>query len=318
MTPEFDLINRYFTRPAKHAILGIGDDAALLRVSSGTALAVSVDTLVSGHHFEIFSDARSIGYKSLAVNLSDMAAMGAVPRWATLALTLPIIDPGWLSGFAEGFFMLADESGVELVGGDTTAGPLAVTVQIMGEVLPEIALRRDGALPGDDIWVSGTLGDAAAALAIRQGRCRLEGPQRLKLERKLDWPQPRLLLGLKLRGLAHAAIDISDGLLADVGHIAERSCIKAIINFERLPRSAEIDALGDEQLIEECQLSGGDDYELCFAASPDSRDELARLSGSLGLMLTLIGSFASGEGVVLMKNNQEVNLPDSLGFDHFA
>ncbi|MDE3207434.1 MAG: thiamine-phosphate kinase, partial [Pseudomonadota bacterium] len=301
MTPEFDLIQRYFTRPAKHAILGIGDDAALLRVPNGMALAVSVDTLVSGHHFEISSDARSIGYKSLAVNLSDMAAMGASPRWATLALTLPMVDPAWLAAFADGFFELADKVGVELIGGDTTSGPLAVSVQIMGEIMPDSALRRDQACPGDDIWVSGTLGDAAAALAIRQGRSGFDGPERQILEYRLDWPEPRLLLGTRLRGLAHAAIDISDGLLADLGHIARQSSVQALINLDALPCSPELCAVGDQQLIEECLLSGGDDYELCFSAAPDGRDDLKKLAESIHLKLTRIGKFQVGGGLKLMK-----------------
>ncbi|MDP1636422.1 MAG: thiamine-phosphate kinase, partial [Gallionellaceae bacterium] len=216
---EFDLIKRFFTRPAPGAILGVGDDAALLRVGEGMELAVSTDMLVSGTHFLPDADPFLLGHKALAVNLSDLAAMGATPRWATLAIALPSADEDWLRRFSDGFFVLADEFGVELVGGDTTRGPLNLCVTIMGEVPQGRALRRDGAQAGDDIWISGTLGDAALGLAQLQGKTVLPDDMRERCLAALQQPQPRIALGMALRGIAHSAIDISDGLLADLGHI---------------------------------------------------------------------------------------------------
>ena len=235
MPSEFDLIRQYFTRPTPSALLGVGDDAALLQVSPGMELAVSVDMLVEGRHFSPQDGPGTVGHKSLAVNLSDMAAMGAAPRWATLALALPAADEKWLRGFAGGFFGLASKFGVELIGGDTTRGPLNICIQIMGEVPAGQALRRDGAKPGDEIWVSGTLGTAALALAFRQGRVELEQMEAAACLPSLYVPQPRVALGLALRGIASAAIDISDGLLADLGHILEQSQVGAEIHFEALP-----------------------------------------------------------------------------------
>ncbi|HEX6828026.1 MAG TPA: thiamine-phosphate kinase, partial [Burkholderiales bacterium] len=237
MISEFDIIRRYFTRPARHAVLGVGDDAAVLRPAPGHDLVVSTDMMVAGRHFHPEADAASLGHKALAVNLSDMAAMGAVPRWATLALALPEADEAWLEAFARGFFALAERHGVDLVGGDTTRGPLNFCVQILGEVPTGRALRRDGARPGDDLWVSGRLGDAALGLAHRQGRLVLAPSQAEHCERALDWPEPRVALGLALRGLAHACIDISDGLLADLGHVLERSRVGAALRLDAIPRS---------------------------------------------------------------------------------
>ena len=232
MTPEFDLIARYFTQPARGAVLGVGDDCALMRARAGHELAVSADMLVEGRHFFRGADARALGHKTLAVNLSDMAAMGATPRWATLALALPRVDAGWLRDFSAGFMALARKHKVDLVGGDTTRGPLNLCVQIMGEVPRGKALRRDGARAGDEVWVSGCIGDAALALAALQQKIRLSAAERVACEKRLHQPQPRVALGLALRGIAHSAIDISDGLLADLGHILERSKCAAEIEFE--------------------------------------------------------------------------------------
>jgi thiamine-monophosphate kinase len=224
---EFELIHRYFTHPARGAVLGVGDDAALVRVGRGMELAISADMLVSGRHFVPDADPERLGHKALAVNLSDMAAMGAQPRWATLALALPRADARWLAAFARGFMRLARHHRVDLIGGDTTRGPLAICVQIMGEVPAGRALRRDGARIGDDVWVSGVLGDAALALAAARGDLRFAPRERALLEAKLDTPVPRVTLGAALRGVARSAIDVSDGLVADLGHICERSGVAA-------------------------------------------------------------------------------------------
>ena len=234
---EFDLIQRYFTRATPGAVLGVGDDAALLRISSGMELAVSTDMLVSGTHFFPDADPFMLGHKALAVNLSDMAAMGAQPRWAMLALSLPDADEAWLQKFSEGFFALADQHGVELVGGDTTRGPLNLCITIMGEVPQGIALRRSGAQMGDDIWVSGSLGDAALALAHLQGDVQLTVEDFAACAPSLHRPVPRIALGLALRGVAHSAIDVSDGLLDDLGHILECSNAGAEIQLDALPVS---------------------------------------------------------------------------------
>ncbi|MEO7727423.1 MAG: thiamine-phosphate kinase, partial [Burkholderiales bacterium] len=234
-TSEFDLIRRYFTHRARHAVLGVGDDAALVKVRRGHELVISADMLVSGRHFFRDADPRLLGHKALAVNLSDMAAMGATPRWATLALALPSVDAQWVRQFSRGFMRLARRFDVDLIGGDTTRGPLNICVQIMGEVPHGTAVRRDGARSGDDIWVSGTLGDAALALAALKRRIRLKPAELAQCAARLHQPAPRVALGRALRGLAHSAIDISDGLLADLGHILERSDVAAEIELAALP-----------------------------------------------------------------------------------
>ena len=313
---EFDLIQRYFTRPAPNAVLGVGDDAALLRVAEGMELAVSTDMLVSGTHFFPDADPFLLGHKTLAVNLSDLAAMGAVPRWATLALSLPGADETWLRRFSEGFFALADEYGVELVGGDTTRGPLNLSVTIMGEVPRGLALRRSGAEAGDDIWVSGTLGKAALGLAHLQGRIALPEDARLSCLAALHQPRPRVALGLALRGIANSAIDISDGLLADLGHILECSHAGAEIQFTAIPA---IETHGvDDALLRHCVLSGGDDYELCFTASAAKRGEIEAIAAKLQLPLTRIGSISAGQGCTVRAADGSVMKIKESGYDHFA
>ena len=313
---EFDLILRYFTRPAPNAILGVGDDAALLSVAEGMELAVSTDMLVSGTHFFPDADPFLLGHKTLAVNLSDLAAMGAVPRWATLALALPGADENWLRRFSEGFFALADEYGVDLVGGDTTRGPLNLSVTIMGEVPRGLALRRSGAKAGDDIWVSGTLGKAALGLAHLQGRIALAEDARLSCLAALHQPRPRVALGLALRGIANSAIDISDGLLADLGHILECSQAGAEIEFAAIP-AVETHGI-DDALLRHCVLSGGDDYELCFTASAAKRSEIEAVAAKLQLPLTRIGSISAAQGCTVRAADGSVMKIKESGYDHFA
>jgi thiamine-monophosphate kinase len=318
MPSEFDLIRQYFTRPTPSALLGVGDDAALLQVSPGMELAVSVDMLVEGRHFSPQDGPGTVGHKSLAVNLSDMAAMGATPRWATLALALPAADEKWLRGFAGGFFGLASKFGVELIGGDTTRGPLNICIQIMGEVPAGQALRRDGAKPGDEIWVSGTLGTAALALAFRQGRVELEQMEAAACLPSLYVPQPRVALGLALRGIASAAIDISDGLLADLGHILEQSQVGAEIHFEALPLHEVTRRHIGLDVAKNCVLAGGDDYELCFAAPAERHAELLALANKLALPLSCIGRITGEAGLAVLDGKGQSMPLGAKGFDHFA
>ena len=319
MPSEFDLIRKYFEQPprevrpgdrrVRRVSLGIGDDAALLRPSAGMELAVSTDLLLEGTHFRAGADARKLGHKALAVNLSDMAAMGAAPRWATLALALPAADETWLEGFSKGFFALAARFGVELIGGDTTRGPLSICVTILGEVPTGLALFRAGARPGDDIWVSGELGGAALALAQ---------PGIAAIAARLHEPEPRVELGERLRGIASAAIDVSDGFAQDLGHILERSGAGAVVEYESLPRSVDLKNMKDEQLHARLVLSGGDDYELLFTAPQASRGELQALSSELKLALTRVGSIQAGEARLQVLDAQGRAMAVERGFDHFA
>lgn len=309
MLSEFELIRKYFDRPARSAALGVGDDAALLRPSAGMELAVSTDLLLEGRHFRAGADARKLGHKALAVNLSDMAAMGAAPRWATLAIALPAANEAWLDEFAKGFFALAGRFGVELIGGDTTRGPLSICITILGEVPMGLALFRAGARPGDDIWVSGQLGGAALALAQ---------PGIAAADKRLDEPEPRVELGERLRGLASAAIDVSDGFAQDLGHILERSGVGAIVEYELLPRSVDVGKIQDGKLQAQLVLCGGDDYELVFTAPQANRGEVEALSSDLKLALSRVGSIQSGEARLLVLDAQGRPMPVGRGFDHFA
>ena len=318
MPSEFDLIRRYFTRPSPHAALGVGDDAALLRVADGMELAVSTDMLLAGRHFFPDADPRTLGHKALAVNLSDMAAMGAAPRWATLSIALPEADEAWLAAFSEGFFTLAEAYGVELVGGDTTRGPLTLCVQIMGEVPVGRALRRSGARPGDEIWVSGYLGDAALGLAYLQHRVELAPQEAAACLSALHIPEPRVALGRGLLGLAHSAIDISDGLLADLGHILECSNVSAEIEFAALPASAALKRHLDGELGRSCLLAGGDDYELCFTVPAERHGEVRDLACELDLSLARIGTIKPGSGLRLLDKRGAPMATGTRGYDHFA
>jgi thiamine-monophosphate kinase len=286
---EFEIIKRFFTHRARGAVLGVGDDAAIVRARRGMELVVSADMLVSGRHFFSNADPARLGHKALAVNLSDMAAMGAAPRWATLSIALPRVDARWLKAFMGGFMRLARRHRVDLVGGDTTRGPLTIAVQIIGEAPAGSALRRDGARAGDDVWVSGTLGDAALALAASKGRIRLATGERRRLEQKLHAPAPRVALGAALRGVARSAIDVSDGLVADLGHICERSGVSAIIERARVPYPVINKNNINQIVITNAMLSGGDDYELVFSAGRTRRDAITRLARRLRMKVTRIG-----------------------------
>lgn len=316
MISEFDIIRRYFTRPAPSADLGVGDDCALLSISPGQQLAVSTDMLVSGRHFFADTDPARLGRKALAVNLSDMAAMGATPRWFTLSLALPEADEAWIAEFSRGLFGIAREFNVELIGGDTTAGPLNICVQIMGEVPRGKALMRSGARVGDDIWVSGTLGDAALALLALQGTVPLKDEALSRLRGRLESPTPRLALGIALRDIAHAAIDVSDGLLADLGHVLEHSAVGASIEWERLPVSPTVRAMGEGSIRRHCVLSGGDDYELCFTAPTTARENIEALSRPLNLPLSRIGSIVASGLNVYDGRGTPIEI-DRHGYDHF-
>ena len=322
MPSEFDLIRRYFTHRTRHTVLGVGDDAALVRVRRGMELVVSTDMLVGGRHFRHDVDPGQLGHKSLAVNLSDMAAMGATPRWVTLSVALPQADARWLRRFASGFMRLARAHDVDLIGGDTTRGPLNLCVQIMGEVPAGRALRRDGARLGDDVWVSGELGDAALALAALGRRIRLAPRDLARVARRLHAPTPRVALGEALRGVAHSAIDISDGLIADLGHICERSRVNATIELARVPASAVMRRHLDHATATDARLAGGDDYELCFTAAPGRRALIERLGGRLNLALTRVGHIGAphrrrARVTVLGQNRRRLHVSAS-GFDHFA
>ena len=314
---EFDLIRRYFTRATPGALLGVGDDAALLQVSEGNVLAVSTDMLVSGTHFLPDADPFLLGHKTLAVNLSDMAAMGAAPRWAMLAIALPEADEAWLAQFSAGFFALAQQHGVELVGGDTTRGPLNLCVTIFGEVPAQQALRRSGAQAGDEIWVSGCLGDAALALAHLQGRITLSAAEFAACAPALRQPQPRVALGLALRGIASSAIDISDGLLADLGHILDASQLGARLYFPALPASPVLHGHLSSPLARQCILSGGDDYELCFTAPVARHAELSGIAARLDLPLTRIGEIVAGHACIVHDAAGNPLDVEARGYDHF-
>jgi thiamine-monophosphate kinase len=320
MPTEFNIIEKYFTRPSKNADLGVGDDAALIQICTGHQLAVSADMLVAGTHFLANCPAYFVGWKSLAVNISDMAAMGATPKWATLAIALPNIDEDWLAEFSRGFFACADAFGVSLIGGDTTRGPLNISVQIMGEVPIGKALRRDGAKVGDEIWVSGILGAAALGLAQLKNilpENTLSAEEKQTCINALQAPQPRVALGLALQDIAHSAIDISDGLLADLGHIVERSTLGANLYWEHVPHVHVSNGIDTSRLQNLC-LAGGDDYELCFTAPASQHNAIVAIGKKLNLKLSAIGETTQKTNLNLYdKNHQLVKLKTS-GYDHFS
>jgi len=314
---EFDIIARYFSRssPRGDVLLGVGDDAALLTPASGQALVAATDTLVEGRHFLPGTPADAIGHQALAVNLSDLAAMGAEPAWALLSLSMPHSDERWLAGFADGLYALAERHGVALVGGDTVSGPLVVTVEVLGFVPPAVALRRSGARAGDLIIVSGAPGVAAAGLEeLQSGRATFQSKD-ARVRRFLR-AEPRLALGRALRGFATAAMDVSDGLLGDLGKLARASGMGACIDLERLPLAPELAAYPlaeQERLV----LHGGDDYELLFTLPADHFGYIAQLAEAGGCSLRCLGSMVRGEGVECRRDGVRVDVAGK-GYDHFA
>ncbi len=320
MLSEFDLIARYFTRPARPGgavLLGVGDDCALLAPPPGETLAISTDMLVEGRHFFAGADPEALGHKALAVNLSDLAAMGARPLGFTLALALPAADATWLEAFSRGLLALADEHGIELVGGDTTRGPLNICITVFGSVPGGRSLRRDGAAAGDEVWVSGTLGDARLALEALLQNERLPADMLQAAAPRLHRPTPRIALGLALRGIASAAIDVSDGLLGDLGHILERSALGAVIDADALPFGAVLASQAPE-LKREFALNGGDDYELCFTAPPALRASVEAAAAAAGVTVTCIGRITQQAGLHVTDGSGHALAPASRSFDHFA
>jgi thiamine-monophosphate kinase len=318
---EFDLIARYFTRPGRHAVLGVGDDCALLQPQPGMQLAVSSDMLVQGRHFLSTTPAADVGHKALAVNLSDLAACGAKPLAFTLALALPSIDEVWLAGFSKGLWALADAHSCELIGGDTTQGPLNICITVLGEVPPGDALLRQHAQAGDDIYVSGMVGDARLALEVFRGNLSLSTTDFEAARARMDRPTPRVSLGLALRGVANAAIDISDGLLGDLGHILQRSKVGAVIETAWVQDSAAIsDAMQTISFHKRLDfaLAGGDDYELLFTASPDQADEVLAAAEQCGVSVTCIGRITPVAGVQVLDLQGQPLSRRFAGFDHFA
>jgi thiamine-monophosphate kinase len=313
---EFDLIAAFFDRPVRRAALGVGDDCALLRPAPGMQLAVSTDALVEGRHFLSTVAPERLGHKALAVNLSDLAACGAAPLAFTLALALPRVDETFLRGFSGGLFALAERHGIELVGGDTTAGPLNVTITVIGEVPEGQALLRSGARPGDELWVSGMLGDARLALEVFRGTCALPGDAFERVRRAMECPQPRVALGLALRGVASSAIDLSDGLVGDLGHVLRRSGVGARVALAALPRSAIL-AAQPPALQRTCLLAGGDDYELLFTAPATARDAVLAAAERAQVPVTRIGSIEAERGLRVIDETGQVLAESYAAFDHF-
>ena len=322
---EFDLIARYFTRPVRKAALGVGDDCALLAPAPGMQLAISSDMLVEGRHFFADVDPEALGHKALAVNLSDLAACGAKPLAFALALSLPRVDEAWLAGFSRGLLALADAHGCELVGGDTTQGPLNICLTVFGEVPTGQALLRRGARPGDDIYVSGTLGDARLALEALLGQITLPAEVLARARQRLERPTPRVALGLALRGVASSAMDVSDGLLGDLSHILKASGVGARIDTSLTTNliaekaySTGASGVFDAKLLHQCTLAGGDDYELAFTAPPAQRDAVAAASQTSGTPVTRIGTVLAEPGLQLVDALGHVVENRYASFDHFG
>ncbi len=319
---EFSLIDRYLAVQQLNradVALGIGDDCALLLPPAGQQLVVTLDTLMADVHFFADADPEGIGHKALAVNLSDLASMGATPAWATLALTLPKADEDWLARFCRGLFALADRYDVQLVGGDTTHGPTTViTIQAHGFVPPGQALRRDGAKPGDGIYVTGTPGDAGLALAAAFGKTSVPIGHHDYIQARLERPEPRITEGVTLRGIASAAIDVSDGLAQDLGHILERSRIGARLEVDRLPLSLALTASLDRDAAIMTALASGDDYELCFTVPPKQTSQLETVAADWECRCTRIGAITAEPGLRLIRADGSIFHLERLGYDHFG
>lgn len=313
---EFDLIARYFTRPVSSHPLGVGDDCALLAPAPGMHLATSTDMLVEGRHFLSTVASDRLGHKALAVNLSDLAACGARPFAFTLALALPRVDESFLDGFSRGLLALADAHGCELVGGDTTQGPLTISITVFGDVPPGQALLRSGARAGDDLYVSGQVGDARLALEAFRGSVNVSGDAFSRVRMAMELPQPRVALGLALRGVASSAVDVSDGLLGDLAHVLKRSGVGATVDADKLPLSADLRAQS-QQWQRTCGLSGGDDYELLFTAAPAQAARVADAAHSAGVPVTRIGCIDAASGLRLVDRHGQPVTFMSRSFDHF-
>jgi thiamine-monophosphate kinase len=318
---EFELIRTYFAVQGlarDDVVISIGDDAAVVRPQPGMEEVLTTDMLVADTHFFADADPRSIGYKSLAVNLSDLAAMGAEPAWFTLDLSLPRVDPSWLEAFTCGLFELAARHRVQLVGGDTVRGPLAVAIQLCGFVPAGTALRRTGACAGDCVYVTGTLGDAALALLQRQGELTFSSAEREQLQHRLDYPEPRLAIGTALRAVATSCIDVSDGLLADLGHVLEASAVGARIALERIPFSKVYrqhrERLGGWDLA----LTNGDDYELCFTVPRARQTELESLLSGCDCEVSYVGDIEAEAGLRIVDVGGELYAPMTHGYEHFS
>ncbi|WP_417222309.1 thiamine-phosphate kinase [Achromobacter spanius] len=318
MASEFELIARYFTRAAPAGLLGVGDDCALFPVPAGEQVATSTDLLLEGRHFFSDVDPRALGHKSLAVNLSDLAAMGARPIGCVLGLALPRLDEPWLAAFADGFHALAAAHGCPLIGGDTTrsAHDLAISVTVFGAVPAGQALRRDAAQAGDDIWVSGELGAADVAYRLLDGQYPANDALLAATRAALEWPQPQVALGMALRGIAHAAVDLSDGLLQDLGHILTASRLGARLEVDSMPVAAAVAALEDAPR-RRAVLGGGDVYQLCFTASAAQRDAVQAAARAVGVQVTRVGQTLAQAGLQVL-DGQGRPLDDLPGgFDHF-
>jgi len=313
---EFDLITTYFAWPSRRAALGNGDDCALLAPAPGMQLAISTDMLVEGRHFLSTVEPQRLGHKSLAVNLSDLAACGARPLAFSLALAMPKVDEAFLAGFSRGLWALAEAHDCELIGGDTTAGPLNICITVFGEVPAGQALLRSGAKPDDDLYVSGETGDARLALEVFRGTQTLAGAAFEAVRLRMEQPQPRVALGLALRGVATSAIDVSDGLLGDLSHVLRASKVGALIEADALPRSEVLNGL-PVTLRREFGLAGGDDYELLFTAPPSRRDAVAAASRAAGVAVTRIGRIEAEPGLRLVDAQGSAIDAHYAAFDHF-
>lgn len=318
MASEFDLIARYFTRAAPDGLLGVGDDCALFPVPPGEQVATSTDLLLEGRHFFPDVDPRALGHKALAVNLSDLAAMGARPIGCVLGLALPRLDEAWLAAFAQGFHALADAHGCPLIGGDTTrsAHDLAISVTVFGAIPAGQALRRDGARAGDDIWVSGELGAADVAYRLLDGQYPADAAMLAATRGALEWPQPQVALGLALRGVAHAAIDLSDGLLQDLGHILAASRLGACLHEPQMPVAAALASL-DEARRRRAVLGGGDVYQLCFTAPAAKREAVEAAGRAAKVRVTRIGQTVAQTGLTVLDSQGQPLDALPAGFDHF-
>jgi thiamine-monophosphate kinase len=317
---EFALIDQFFKRAPQRAVLGVGDDCALVEITKGQQLAVTTDMLVEGRHFFKAADPYRLGWKCLAVNLSDLAAMGAQPRYFTLSLAVPSADAAWLAPFSKGLFALADAHGMELIGGDTTAGPLTISITALGEVPPGHALTRSGAQPSDEIWLSHEIGGAVLRLNECWERTTLTPTHRQALLQRMEAPEPRVALGLALRGIASAAIDLSDGLSGDLGHLLRASRVGATVRLADIPTHEAVRnrlQTAERALAIQCLLAGGDDYELIFTAPASAHETIGRQLQALSLSGGVIGTIQAGAGLTAL-DEFGAALPLPKSFDHFS